>query len=269
MAAKKHALAGEVIGIGRDSSRLDAAVQLGAIDRYVVADGTGAIAEACSFGDLIVLCTPVSHIIRDLPAVLGAADPGAFVTDVGSVKEAIVHASCGDPRFVGSHPMAGSEMAGVHSAKPDLFNDATWALTPTECTYPAALAMVRRFAQEAGARTRILPAALHDQAVALTSHLPHLLAYALAGFAADRSVDNPDLPHLAAGSFASATRVAASLPSLWSDIARANQSSLGTALRDYRARLDEMQTAIDTGDWDTVDRLFQVGFDAKRGWAGR
>ena len=269
MAARRRGLAREVVGVGRDQTRLEAAVRLGAIDRYIVADDSPSIADACSGGDLIVLCTPVSHIVADLPAVLGAIGPGAVVTDVGSVKQVIVEAAEGDPRFVGSHPMAGSELAGVYAAKPELFDDAMWALTPTETTSPEALACVRSFAQAVGARTRIVPAAQHDEAVAITSHLPHVIAYALALLAAQRSCDNPSLPFLTAGSYTGATRVAGSLPSLWTDICRANQASVSSALRDYRAALEAAQNAIDEGDWIEVGRLFDLGHEARRNWPGR
>jgi prephenate dehydrogenase len=185
------------------------------------------------------------------------------------VKQAIVDAAGGDPRFIGSHPMAGSEMAGVSAAKADLFDDATWALTPTGTTSRATLGLVRAFAQGVGGNVRVLPADLHDQAVAVTSHLPHLLAFALSAFAAERAGGNPDLPYLSAGSWSSATRVAASLPSLWADIASANQQSLSIALEEYRTRLDRMQAAIDTGDWTALEQLFQAGHSAKRRWPGR
>jgi prephenate dehydrogenase len=269
MAARVRGLAGEVVGVGRDATRLEAGVRLGAIDRYVIADESAALADACAPADLVILCTPVPNIVRDLPGVLAAVGPDAVVTDVGSVKQVIVDAAGGDPRFVGSHPMAGSELAGVYAAKADLFHNATWALTPTSATSPSALAIVRAFAHAVGSTARVLTPLLHDQAVAVTSHLPHALAYALASLADDRSADNPDLAHLAAGSFAGATRVATSSPILWTEIACANQHALTRALHDYRARLEQMQIAIDDGDWETLQKLFEDGHEAKRRWPGR
>ena len=267
MAARAHGLAREVVGIGRDRDRLEAAVRLGAIDRYEVSDnlpGTSACAEA----DLIVLCTPVPNIVADLPGVLAAAKPGSVITDVGSVKSVIVDASGGDPRFVGSHPMAGSEHAGIYAATAELFRDATWALTPTDYTDPAALAAVRTLARGVGARARSLTPTLHDDAVALTSHLPHLIAYALMAQAGERAEDNPDLPFMAAGSFAGATRVAGSSPALWQGITLANREALSAALSAYRERLDEMQAALDGGDEKALGALLDQGHRARRRWLG-
>jgi prephenate dehydrogenase len=268
MAARRRGLAREVIGIGRDRSRLDAALRLGAIDRYCVGE-VAALAEACAEADLVVLCTPVSKIIADLPVALSASGPKATITDVGSVKQAIVDAAGGDPRFVGSHPMAGSELAGIYAAKEDLFHDATWALTPTETTNPDSVACVRNLARGVGARARVLTADRHDECVGITSHLPHVIAYALAALAERRRGDNADIPFLTAGSYAGATRVAASHPDLWTDISRANRAQLASALRDFRAALDRAQDAIDAEDWQALKSLYDLGWEAKRSWPSR
>lgn len=266
MAARRYGLADRVIGVGRRPERLEKARQLGAIDSWAE---SSALSDACAGADIIVLCTPVSKICRDLPEILAVAGPNAAITDVGSVKTPIVAAAGGDPRFVGSHPMAGSELAGVEAARVNLFQEATWALTPTESTSPRALSTIRGLAQGVGANTRILTPELHDEAVAVTSHLPHVIAYALMSLSAQKAAGNPDIPYMTAGSFAGATRVAGSLPSLWKDIAVANADSLAKTLAQYRALLDEFQKALESADGDALEALFQAGYDARASWPGR
>jgi prephenate dehydrogenase len=163
--------------------------------------------------------------------------------------------------------MAGSERSGVEAADPDLFEGAVWALTPTESTDPGALARVRALAEAVGARARTLSPDEHDRAVAITSHLPHVLAYALSALAAAEAEQNPSLYALAAGSFASATRVAASPPELWRDVALTNREALAAALRAYRADLDRVLAALGSGDADTLRARFEAGYAAAKGRA--
>ena len=134
MALKGRRLAHRVIGIGRSAERLDKAVALGAIDA-----GMTELARGVAEADVVVLCTTVGHIVETLPSVLEAVRKGAVVSDVGSTKVAITRRAAGFPFFVGGHPMAGSEQAGVEAATPLLFEEATWAVTPTEETDPGAL----------------------------------------------------------------------------------------------------------------------------------
>ena len=175
-----------------------------------------------------------------------------------------------DPRFVGSHPMAGSERAGVEAARADLFEGATWAIACSEHTYPQAITRVENLAQATGAAPRRMEAGRHDEAVALTSHLPHIIAYTLMALAGEQSRSNPEIPYLAAGSFAGATRVAASLPAMWSEIAAQNRSALGDVLRAYRSRLDAVQALLDDGGGNDyaadLNALFEAGYKARRDW---
>jgi prephenate dehydrogenase len=191
--------------------------------------------------DLIVLATPIPRILADLPRLAPLLSPGAVVTDVGSAKAQI--ARVGDEAlppgaWVPGHPMAGSERSGVEASEAGLFEGAVWALTPTGHTGGVALSRVRDLAEAVGARTVSLSPDAHDEAVAVTSHLPHVLAYALAAVAGERARTNPHLFDLAAGSFASATRVAQSSPELWQGIAQTNRAALADVLRELRAQLD-------------------------------
>ena len=261
MALKRRRLAHRVIGIGRNSERLDKAVALGAIDAGMTDLALG-VAEA----DVVVLCTTVGHIIETLSGVLKAVKPGAVVTDVGSTKGAIARQAAGFPFFVGGHPMAGSEQAGVEAATPLLFEEATWAVTPTEGSDPGAVRTVERLAREVGATTLTLSPEAHDSMLAVTSHLPHVLASSLMRQASAAQRIHPQTQRLTAGSFADATRVAASPPEIWRDVCLTNREALLASLRGFQAELDALEAAVEAGDAAQIEAFFAAGAEAKRSW---
>ncbi len=261
MALKTRRLARRVVGVGREAARLEKAVALGAIDA-----GTERLEDGLADADVVVLCTTVGHIVEALPGVLAAINPGAVVTDVGSTKGAIVRAAGGAGRFVGGHPMAGSEQTGVEAATPLLFEEATWALTPTGTTDPEALGMITALAREVGATTLTLTPEAHDAMLAVTSHLPHVLASALMRQAARTQAAHPQTQRLTAGSFADGTRVAASSPELWRDVCLTNREALLASLRGFRAELEVLEAAIAAGDAEAIEAFFAEGAKAKRGW---
>ncbi len=261
MALKGRRLAHRVIGIGRNPERLDKAVALGAIDAGMTDLALG-VAEA----DVVVLCTTVGHIVETLPGVLKAVKPGAVVTDVGSTKGAIARQAAGFPFFVGGHPIAGSEQAGVEAATPLLFEEATWAVTPTEGSDPGAVRTVERLARKVGATTLTLSPEAHDSMLAVTSHLPHVLASSLMRQASAAQRIHPQTQRLTAGSFADATRVAASPPEIWRDVCLTNREALLAALRGFQAELDALEAAVEAGDAAQIEAFFAAGAEAKRGW---
>ncbi len=261
MALKKRRLAQRVIGIGRSAERLEKAVALGAIDA-----GTTEMAEGLTEADVVVLCTTVGHIVGILQETLETVKPGAVVTDVGSTKGMIVAQAAGAPFFVGGHPMAGSEQGGVEAATPLLFEEATWAITPTEETDPKALQTIEMLAREVGATTLTLTPEAHDAMLAVTSHLPHVLASSLMRQAAALQKTHPQTQQLTAGSFADATRVAASSPELWRDVCLTNKDALLTALRDFRSEMDVLEAAVVAGDAGRIEVFFAEGGQAKRRW---
>ena len=261
MALKRRRLAHRVIGIGRNPERLDKAVALGAIDAGMT-DLARGVAEA----DVVVLCTTVGHIVETLPGVLKAVKPGAVVTDVGSTKGTIARQAAGFPFFVGGHPMAGSEQAGVEAATPLLFEEATWAVTPAEGSDPGAVKTVERLAREVGATTLTLSPEAHDTMLAVTSHLPHVLAASLMRQAAAAQGIYPQTQRLTAGSFADATRVAASPPEIWRDVCLTNREALLAALHGFRAEIDVLEEAVASGDAARIEAFFAAGAGAKRGW---
>lgn len=260
-ALRDRRLAGTVVGVGRDAARLEKARDLQAID-----EGAVDFAEGVRGADLVVLATPISRILADIGRLGPLLAPGALVTDVGSTKGEIARAGDADlppGAFVAGHPMAGSEQSGVEAADPELFVGAVWALTPTERTEASALRRIRALAEAVGARVLTLDPEAHDRAVAVTSHLPHVLAYALAAQGREAAAGNAHLYDLAAGSFASATRVAHSPPEMWRDIAVTNRAALAGAIRDFRARLDAALDALDAENADALLAEFQRGHDAK------
>ena len=259
MALRQRGLAMEVVGIGRRPEALARAIERGAIDEFATDFATG-VAGA----DLIVLATPVAQILTDIERLAPLLTTGAVVTDVGSTKGEIVRAGEAflSQAFVGSHPMAGSEKSGVDAGRADLFEGAVWAVTPTPRTPPENTAKIEALGAAVGSRIVTLAPDAHDNAVALTSHLPHVLAYALAALAGGRSQTEPRLFDLAAGSFASATRVAHSSPELWRDIALSNRPALIEAMHAYRTELDAALAAVESADADALLNAFTRGHSA-------
>ncbi|MCU1379587.1 MAG: tyrA, partial [Acidimicrobiales bacterium] len=198
-----------VTGTDHNEASAARALELGAID----AVGDDADAE------LTFIATPVGAV-----AEAAKGRPGV-VTDVGSVKASIVGALA-NPRFVGGHPMAGSEQEGVDGSRADLFQGAVWVLTPVATTDSAAHALVRSVVSSFGADVVELPPERHDALVAVVSHVPHLTAVSLMGLAAERSEEHAALLRLAAGGFRDMTRIAAGHPGIWPDICAENRDAI-------------------------------------------
>ncbi len=204
---------------------------------------------------LVVLALPLDRLLDPPPELVAALPPGAVITDVGSVKGPVL-AAWQDlvPRFVASHPMAGTAAAGVEAGQPDLFCGRPWVATPAPATDPAALAMVRELAEAVGAQWLECAASDHDRAVALISHLPVLVSAALllaadrGGAAAAGAV--PALARsLASSGFADTTRVGAGNPELGTLIARCNREALLAGLVHYRKALEELECLVQQQHW--------------------
>lgn len=244
LALKERRLAREVVGTARRQSTLDAALARGAVDR-----GTLDLVEAVEGADLVYLSTPVESIPRLLAEMQSSLQPDALVTDAGSTKVQIVAEaerilSSGSPHFVGGHPMAGSEKMGVAFARADLFEGATYVLTPTKRTNAEVLERMRVLAESLGSRVLIMSPEEHDEVVAFTSHLPHFVSWALAQAAATALDINRQAPLLAATGYRDATRLADSSTEIWSQIAVANRGPLLAALDEMAARLGEIRNRV-------------------------
>lgn len=244
-AARAQGIAREVIGIGRDATRLRAAVDDGALDRATVD-----LADGLRDADFVLLAAPVRTIEALLERTWTAIAPDAIVTDVGSSKGAIVRKAEAlarrTPRtFVGSHPMAGSEKSGYRMARADLFQGALVVVTPTQASEPPAVKTVTAFWEHLGARVMELEPDAHDRAVAAISHLPHLVACALVD-AVTR--DSPEALTIAARGFRDTTRIAAGDPRMWQEIFLANRASLADAVGAFRRALADLEALVAAGD---------------------
>ena len=224
-----------VTGRDRDPARASRALALGALD------AVGDDAEAA----VTFVAIPVRAVAEEARAAL-AAGPG-LVTDVGSVKASIVDAVA-DARFVGGHPMAGSEQEGIEGATADLFEGASWVLTPTAGTDAAAYAQVRQIIGTLGAEVVALPPERHDVLVAIVSHVPHLAAATLMRLADTRSEEHRALLRLAAGGFRDMTRIASGHPGIWPDICSENRAAIIDVLDDLTASLGRMREIVAAGD---------------------
>jgi prephenate dehydrogenase len=246
---------------GRDISpaREARALELGVVDRL------GADPDAT----LAVVATPVGAIAETVAAIFSdSAQPDLVVTDVGSVKASVVEA-VDAPRFVGGHPMAGSEQEGPDGADRDLFAGANWVLTPTEETDPDAFAAVRAIVVALGAEPISLPPERHDALVALVSHVPHLVAVTLMAVAAERGEEQAVLLRLAAGGFRDMTRIAAGEAAMWPDVFAANTDAILEAFDAVRTQLDTARAIVANGDRAAIIKLLEYAKDARRNLPAR
>lgn len=254
-----------VVGFDADATAAEEARARGLCDS-LAASAAAAVAGA----DLVVLAVPVRAIGELARAVAHALAPATVVMDVGSTKADVV-AACeaalaGRARFVGAHPMAGTERSGPASADATLFGGRTVILTPTPASDAAALAAVTTLWQALGARVVLLGPDAHDAAVAGLSHLPHVAAFALAGAVAHAA---PGLAGLAGGSFDSGTRVAASAPAAWVDILLANRTALLPWIDAFAVRVAALRAAIAAGDSAALHALLAEAQAARATILGR
>ena len=245
--AARQRLDAEVVGWGPRRATLDRALELGAIDR-----AAASIEEACAGAELVFCAGPVAALSELARVALAASGPETVVSDAGSTKRGIVAALGEDERFVGGHPLAGAETAGVENARADLFERASWYLTPTERTGGALYDRLQRAIVGLGARPRAIEAAAHDRVMATVSHLPHVFADALAAQAAAELTHDAERMPEVGPSFRDATRVAGSNPAIWGDIFAANSDAVVAAIDDAVARLREARELIAAGDPEAI-----------------
>lgn len=241
LGAKQHGLASHIIGFDKNPGVLDAARGLGVIDQAELVLGPW-VEQA----DLIVVAAPSRAIHGVIEAVLPYAREDAVITDVGSVKEPIANA-ISDARFIGSHPMAGSEYAGVLNADAGLLENAIWALTPSATTSEAAQTLLDEFVRGIGARPLVISAEQHDRVVATVSHLPYITAVALTRLV-ENGEDSALKMLLAAGGFRDLTRVASGDPVMSRDMISANKDYLRASLMHLKDELNALAALLDDVD---------------------
>lgn len=227
-----------VTGADDDPARATRALELGAID--AVGDDPDA--------EITFVATPVGSVAAVARTALAS---GGVVTDAGSVKSTIV-ATVDHPRFVGGHPMAGSEQEGVDGARADLFQGAVWVLTPTPTTDDDAHALVRTIVSSFGAEVVELPPDRHDALVAVVSHVPHLTAATLMVLAAEGAEEHRAMLRLAAGGFRDMTRIASGHPGIWPDICVDNRDAIVAALDDLASALQKIRDVVAAGDRESL-----------------
>lgn len=267
LALKQAGVVGEVAGVGRSQANLEAALQLGIIDRIAATP-----AEAVQGADVVLLAVPVGQMATLMQAIAPHLGADAVVTDAGSTKQDVAslmqqHLAAHLAHCVPAHPIAGAEASGAAAARADLYQGKNVILTPLAASSPAAIEKVRALWQACGAKVSEMPAPEHDAIFAAVSHLPHLLAYALVDMIARR--DNADtLFGFAASGFRDFTRIAASSPEMWRDIALANREALLKELERYQASLEQMRTALEAGDGAALEGVFRRAQMARVDWSG-
>jgi prephenate dehydrogenase len=252
LALRQRSLCPSVVGIGRDMRRLEAALERGAITR-----ATTDVGQAVGDADVVVVCTPVRRVANHVLLVAAASRPDTLITDVGSTKLRIVAEieSClpADRLFVGSHPLAGSDKSGVEFASSRLFQDRTVVITPTDRSGPEAVRRITEFWSALDAVPVTMPPESHDRALAQTSHLPHIVAAALA------AGTPPEFLHLVASGWLDTTRVAAADGDLWTQILLENRENMLAAIRGYEGQLTGFARALESGDAEALQQLLNAG----------
>jgi len=244
-----------VIGVGRSKANLETALKMGVIDE-VISDPL----DAARRSDVIVLATPVNTVVDLLPMIGPAINDEKIVTDVGSVKSTIVEAAQATlkerfDRFIPGHPIAGREKSGVTAATADLFENHKVVLTPTSESDHGAYTAIRNMWLATGADVKVMDIKTHDRVLSITSHLPHVLAYAMMDFLAT-SDDKTDCYEMAAGGFYDFTRTASSDPEMWRAISLMNSAQLLPHLEAFQLKLDAIKELIEQGDGAAIESLF-------------
>lgn len=248
LAARNAGVVREVIGLGRSASRLQQAVELGILDRCTTS------VEEIRNADFVVVCTPVDQIAQDVRRIADVLKDGALITDVGSVKGTVCGAIGPDTRnFIGSHPLAGSEKGGFENSHAELYRDRMCVVTPTAQSDKTAVTSIEAFWKAIGMRVCQMSPAQHDAILALTSHLPHVAASALA------SLLTSEAAPLAATGFRDTTRVAEGDAELWAAILGANAKQVTSTLEQLIDRLADYRDALATDHPSKLIQLLESG----------
>lgn len=247
-ALKQCGVARRVVGVGRNASRLADAKAAGLIDEF-----STDLSAAARQSQLVVVCTPVDRIVADVREAAAAMPTGSLITDAGSVKgvicESLADLSSGPVTFIGSHPLAGSEKQGFEHASAALFDQRLCVITHNENTPSEKLQRLHRFWQSVGMQTSELSPAEHDTILAVTSHLPHAVAAALA------SLMTPELQPFAASGFRDTTRIAAGDPELWTAIFQQNSQALIDAITRLEGQIASLKSVMKQRDFAALKKL--------------
>ncbi len=264
-AMRRDGLAGEITGYARSEETRKVAAEIGLVDR--VCDSA---ADAVKGADLVVLCVPVGAMGAVAAEIAPHLDKGATVSDVGSVKRAVIEAVGphipDGVHFIPAHPLAGTEKSGPRSGFAELFDNRWCLIVPVEGADEAAIARLRRFWEAMGANVDEMEAEHHDLVLAVTSHAPHLIAYTMVGVADDlQRVTQKEVVNFSATGFRDFTRIAASDPTMWRDVFLNNKDATLEILGRFTEELFALQRAIRTGDGDHLHDYFTRTRAIRRG----
>jgi prephenate dehydrogenase len=240
--AARRAGAERVTGWDPDPAHLATAAERGAVEP------AAELAAALEGAELALVAAPVTALPAQVRAVLDASATSVTVTDVGSTKGGVCEAAAGVGRFVGGHPICGSEARGPERATAEIFEGATWFLTPVAATDPDSYTLLHGFVSGLGAVPVAIAPEAHDRLVAVTSHLPHALANVLLNHAGGGKIDGHDPLDAAGGSLRDMTRVAGANPRIWVDIFLENRDALAASLAEHRRRIEQVEAALADGD---------------------
>ena len=254
-ALRKAGVVKEIVGVGRNTENLKTAVQLGVIDRYELD-----LQKAVNSADIVVLAVPLGAMESIFRIIAPHLKENTILTDVGSTKGSVVQAAENafgvlPPNLVPAHPIAGTEKSGVEAAFSELFNARRIIITPTSVSDKNAIFQVRSMWEACGAEVVEMEVAHHDQVLAATSHLPHMLAYTLVDTLA-RMDDSQEIFDYAAGGFRDFTRIASSDPQMWHDICLANHDALVNVLERFSSELKDLTEAVKHNDSDYLKSIF-------------
>jgi cyclohexadieny/prephenate dehydrogenase len=262
---RKHGLAKVISGHAKTETTRKTALEIGLVDS-VHEKAADAVVDA----DLVILCVPVGVCGEIAAEIKSCLKIGAILTDVASVKGAIVR-DCGPHipagvHFIPGHPIAGTEQSGPHSGFAELFQDRWCILTPVAGTDPVMVSKLEAFWQACGSKVDVMTADHHDMVLAITSHLPHLIAYTTVATADDlQNVTNSEVIKYSASGFRDFTRIAASDPTMWRDIFLNNKEAVLEMLGRFSEELSVLQRAVRWGDGETLFNLFTRAREVRRG----
>jgi prephenate dehydrogenase len=255
LALKQAGVVGHVVGCGRNQDNLEKGIELGVIDSYQLSVG-----DAVSGADTVVVAVPLGAMKTVFEQIGGAITDDMVITDVGSAKASVVKAAKASfgaraGQFVPGHPIAGAEKSGVEAGLASLYQNRRVILTPLDSTDPAAVAKIEQMWLSCGAKIDHLAVEHHDRVLAATSHLPHMLAYALVNYLSNLN-EHDEIFNYAAGGFMDFTRIASSDPVMWRDVCISNSDALLNFIEGYKDELDQVSAAIRGQDRERLLQLF-------------
>jgi cyclohexadieny/prephenate dehydrogenase len=265
LAAQRKGLVGKIVGSARSSETIKTALDLG-----LISEGFSNAREAVVGADLVILCVPVGLSGQIAKEISSSLRDGAIVSDVGSVKAAVVHQMAPHiPKgvhFIAGHPIAGTEKSGPEAGFAELYDGRWCILTPEPDTDTKALAKLRLFWEQLGSNVEVMTPEHHDMVLAITSHLPHLIAYNIVNTASQlERVTGGEVIKFSAGGFRDFTRIASSDPTMWRDVFLNNKDATLAMLGRFSEDLEQLQRAIHSGDGETLFQMFSAARETRRG----